>query len=282
MNAVNAAIHTLVGWALAPFGGLPPWVALVVLGALSGVVAAIVFRYTSSQAALKRVGDQTRAALLAMRLFSDDPRNTLRAQFTLLAASGQRLLLSLPPMLVMIIPFAILLTHLAMWYEFAPLRPNATPLGEFAIVQATFSEAAWKDGRDLTPILPDGLVLTGRVRDDLTRTVTWRLNPQRAIGAARVRLPLLNAAPIEKAIIVERGAGLAFASPRRAGPSFVDRLLYPGEPAFAADSPVQSIAIQYPRRSTPIFGINVPWWLTFFLASILGALLAKPFISVRF
>jgi hypothetical protein len=282
VNAVNAVIHALIAWALAPLAGLPPWFALVVFGAISGVVAAIVFRFTSSQAALKRVGDQTRAALLAMRLFSDDPRNTLRAQFALLAASGRRLLLSLPPMLVMIVPFAILLTHLAMWYEFAPLRPGATPLHETALLQATFSEAAWKAGRDLTPGLPDGVALTGRVRDDRTRTVTWRLNPQLAIAAAKVTFSLPNGSQVEKSIVTGDGRSLALAVPRRPGPAFLDRVLYPAEPAFAADSPVQSIAIQYPRRSTPILGVNVPWWLTFFIASIVGALLAKPFVGVRF
>ena len=268
MNAINAAIHTLVAWALAPFASCPPWVALVVLGAISGVLAAIVFRYTSSQTAIKRVGDQTRTALLAMRLFSDDPRNTLRAQGALLIASAKRLALSLPPMLVMIIPFIVLLTHMAMWYEFAPLRPSATPLNETAILQATFSAAAWQAGRDITPTLPDGVALSGRVRDDVTHTVTWRMNPQRALGPVKITLQLPDAPPIVKDIVVADGRQLAFASPRRPGPSFLDRLLYPGEPAFGADSPVQSITIQYPHRTTPIFGLNVPWWLTFFVASI--------------
>lgn len=282
MNALNAVIHALIAAALAPFAGAPPWVPLALLGALSGVVAAIVFRFTSSQAALKRVGDQTRAALLAMRLFASEPRNTLRAQFSLLAASGRRLLLSLPPMLVMFVPFAILLTHLAMWYEFAPLRPHATPLSEAALLQATFSEAAWQAGRDVTPALPEGIVLTGRIRDDTTRTVTWRLNPQRPIASARLSLTVPGSPPIEKLIVTGDDRSLSLAVPRRPGPALLDRFLYPAEPAFAADSPVQSIAIQYPRRSTPVFGLNVPWWLTFFIASILGALLAKPFIGVRF
>jgi hypothetical protein len=200
----------------------------------------------------------------------------------LLVASAKRLALSLPPMLVMIVPFVILLTHMAMWYEFAPLKPAATPLNETAILQATFSEAAWKEGRDLTPELPDGVTLTGRIRDDATRTVTWRLNPQHAIGAATISLAPANAPKVEKSIVTGDGKKLVLASPCRPGPTFLDRVLYPAEPAFAADSPVQSMTIQYPRRSTPIFGFSVPWWLTFFIASILGALLAKPFVGVRF
>lgn len=274
-------IAWLVGMVLEPLSSVPV-VGLVIFGLLSGALAALVFRYTSSQKAIKRVADQTRANLLAMRLFSDDPRNTLKAQFSLLWSSLKRLLLSLPPMLVMAPLFLVLLSHMAMWYEFRPLVPLATTHGEFALLAARFSENGWAKAETTRLAVPEGLSVTARVRDANARTVTWRLSPIRATGTGTIRLEIPDAAPIEKQVVVETARHLHFVSPMRPAGSGFERFFYPGEPAFAADSPIQSIEITYDHRTTPVFGFNVPWWLTFFVVSIVGALLAKPFVGVQF
>ena len=56
----------------------------------------------------------------------------------------------------------------------------------------------------------------------------------------------------------------------------------PGEPGFAGDAPVRSVDIRYPDRSTPIFGFNMPWWGTFFIVSMLAAVIVRPFLKVQF
>lgn len=281
MNALNALIAALVGTILGPTSSAP-LIGLLVFGLLSGALAALVFRYTSSQKAIKRVADQTRASLLAMRLFSDDPRNTLKAQFALLWYSIKRLLLSLPPMVVMAPLFLVLLSHMAMWYEFRPLVPLTTTHGEFALLEARFSENGWAKAESAKLAVPDGLSVTARVRDSNARIVTWRLSPIRATGPGTIRLEVPDAAPIEKQVVVEKTPDLRFVSPMRPAASGMARFFYPGEPAFDADSPIQSIEITYDHRTTPVFGFNVPWWLTFFVVSIVGALLAKPFVGVQF
>ena len=91
MNALNAVLLKLTDLLLAPFMALPAQVALIVLSVVAGVLAALAFRYTSNQDALKRVADQVRASLLAMRLFKDDLRSVFRAQLSLFTASGLRL-----------------------------------------------------------------------------------------------------------------------------------------------------------------------------------------------
>lgn len=281
MNALNALVSSVVAFVLAPFSALPAWVGLCVVAAVSGVLAAIAFRFTSNQKALKRVADRVRASLLAMRLFSDDPRNTLRAQGSLLAASGMRLLLSLPPLIVLIVPFTLLLAHLAMYYEFRPLPRSLTPLNEAAVVEVQLRPDAWQRLSGLTPVCPDGVTLDARVREPATHRIVWRLTASRPVRGA-IQFPV-DGGMVEKALVIDdKTADLKFASPRRAGPDFWDRVLFPGEPAFDADSPIQSISIHYPARETPIFGVAVPWWLTFFIVSILAALAVKPLIGVQF
>ncbi len=61
-----------------------------------------------------------------------------------------------------------------------------------------------------------------------------------------------------------------------------DRLPNPAEPGFSAAMPVQSITVDYPQRQTPIFGLDLPWWATFFATSMLVALLVRRTLRVEF
>ncbi len=283
MNVLNAVLVKVTGVILAPFAMLPAQVALIVIAIVAGVLAAIAFRYTSYQSGLKRVADQVRASLLAMRLFKDDLRSVFAAQGSLFKASGLRLVYSLPPLAVLIVPFVLLLTQLAMWYEFRPLAR-----GDKALVEARIAPAAWSAYRDLELIAPGGVEATKPVRNAHGHSVSWRICP-RAASAGKQPLALrfrlgANEVAVKQLVVSNNGGTnqLLFVSPRRVGTSFWDRLLYPGEPAFAADSPVQAISIDYGSRRNTLFGLAIPWWLTFFVVSILGALAIKPVVKVQF
>ena len=56
------------------------------------------------------------------------------------------------------------------------------------------------------------------------------------------------------------------------------------EAGFDATSAVQAVVIHYleAKQTTPLFGINVPWWATFLIISMLAALVARPFLRVHF
>ena len=77
-------------------------------------------------------------------------------------------------------------------------------------------------------------------------------------------------------------SSLQIVNARRAGSGLFDRLLYPAEPGFSADMPTQSIAIDYPQRQTLLFGLAIPWWATFFIVSMLVALLVRRVLRVEF
>ena len=102
MDLINGFFNAVFGALLAPFDAWPALLTLVVWSAVIGVVMAVVFRYTSNQRALKAVADQSRANLLAIKLFQDDLTVTLGCQLALLRSVGLGLWYSLPPMIVMI------------------------------------------------------------------------------------------------------------------------------------------------------------------------------------
>jgi len=57
---------------------------------------------------------------------------------------------------------------------------------------------------------------------------------------------------------------------RRPGAGWLDRLLHPAEPGFDAGSLVRAVVVHYPKRSTPILSLDIPWWLTFIVVSMLA------------
>ena len=59
---------------------------------------------------------------------------------------------------------------------------------------------------------------------------------------------------------------------------FFDELLYPGEAAVPADSPFESITIDYADADMNFFGFGVHWLIVFFVLSMAFAFaLRKPF-----
>lgn len=280
MNGLNAIVGNITAAMLAPFAALPAWVGLVVLSLLAGAFAGVIYRFTSNQAALKRVAGEVSASLLAMRIYNEDFVVALRSQGRLLKASGLRIWYSLPPVVVLIVPFGIALGHLAMWYEFRPLKP-----GDAVLVKLTARGESWDAVKDVPLAAPDGFTVESRVRDINNKTVTWRLRADTATPAGKPATLSwgIGGQKIDKQVVVSADMGaLQFVSPRRPTPSIWDILLYPGEPAFDATSPVQSIDVGYPSRAAPWMGIAPPWLVIFFVVSIVGAMLLMPFMKVQF
>ncbi|MGD9724418.1 MAG: hypothetical protein AB7O59_24195 [Pirellulales bacterium] len=277
MDAFNYGLTRSTDWLLAPLSGLAPWITLLVWSALAGVLMAVVFLYTSNQQAIKRAADRSRAQVLAINLFGHDPRTILTSFARLLGQSGLRLWLLVPPVLVMLVPFGLLLAQMALRYEHTPLAP-----GKSAIVKLEINEADWPRHQQvaLEPG-PDVIVETPALRDAQEHAIYWRLRPTTAAsGVLRWRV---GDDVVEKRLDVDSGDGrLSNVSVRRPGRGWLDRLLNPGEPALTAGSPVCGIEIAHPLRSTRLLGLDPPWWLTFLAASIVVAMLLRPILHVRF
>jgi hypothetical protein len=277
MNVLNSILNQMGVLLLKPLSGMPAWVALVFWSVVSGVLMAWAFKHTSNQAALKRVGDRIRASMLAMKLFKDDLNVTLRSQGALFRATMLRLWYSMPPMLVMIIPFVLVLSQLGLWYEHRPARP-----GETLVVRMDLRADAWDANKDVAIELPEGVTMDAPpVRAAYEHAIYWRLTPTKA-GAAVLRWKMGDQTVEKRVAIADGRRDLMPVSVLRPDASFWDRIFHPGEAAFGSSSPVQRIAVSNAKRSTPIFGLNIPWWVTFLIVSMLGALASKPFTKVRF
>jgi hypothetical protein len=277
MNGLNAVLREVVSGILWFFSGCSPLAVLLLVSVGLGIVMAIVFRFTSNQRKLRRLADLSRAEVLAIRLFKDEPATMVYALGRLLRHSANRFWYSLPPMLVMLVPFVLLMTHLSLWYEYRPLQ-----VGETAVVELQLADDAWTRYQSITPEVPDALAIeTSSLRDDQEKSVWWRIQVRQP--ETTVMHWKIGAQQIAKEVaIANDNAAFMPVSSRRAGPGWWDQILNPGEDSLAASSPIRSITIYHEHRSTPIMGWDFPWWLTLIVVSIVAALVMRPFVRVQF
>lgn len=277
MDHLNAPLTRLGDLLLAPFQGRPA-TGLVLWSVVTGLLMTYVFGKTSNQRGLRKAADNIRAQLFAVKLFKEDLFVTFQCQIALLKSTAMRLLHSVPPMLVMFVPLLLVLTQLAMRYEFRPLIA-----GDQAVVAMHINPDHWKQLRDIT--LDNGerfVVETDALRDERSSTIFWRV---RAVGSESelMQWQLDDDTTISKDLpLAPNHDLLRVSNPTRPGVSVWDQLLYPAEPSLPTASGIESIDIQLAPRSTPILGWNIPWWATFFLLSMVVAFIAGKITGVQY
>lgn len=265
MNALGESVLPLISV-------LPGWLSNTIISAVTGVLLLLIFKYTSNQRAIGRVRDDIKAHMLALKLFKDSIAVTVRAQGHVFKGAFLLLFHAVRPMLVMMVPVCLLLAQLGLWYQSRPLRP-----GEEAIVTMKLNgspEAVWPDVTISS--IPTADVTIGPVKVLSKREINWQITARR-----EGKHPIVFAVDqksIEKELVV--GNGFTRLSAQRPGWRWSDILLHPAEKPFSGDATVQSISITYPDRLSHTSGTD--WWMIyFFVASMVFALLLKPFFKVR-
>jgi hypothetical protein len=269
---LNTVANAVGSWLLAPLTGLPGWLSATIAAAASGVLFLLVFKYTSNQRAIKRVRDDIKANLLALKLFKDNVAVTLRAQGSLFRGAGRLLVLSVVPMLVMVVPALLILGQLALLYQARPLH-----VGEDTVVTMKLngsSETHWPKVR----LQPTSAVevATGPVRVVSQREICWKITANEN-GNHRLVFDI-DGQTVDKELAV--GDGFMRVSTQRPKWYWSAALLHPAERPFGPDSPVQSIEIEYPSRSSWTSGTD--WWVIYwFVASMIAAFCFRRWLNVN-
>ena len=265
-------MNALGKFLLALIAVLPGWLSNTIISAVTGVVLLVIFKYTSNQRAIGRVRDDIKANMLALKLFKDSIAVTLQSQGRVFRGALLLLIHAIRPMLVMIVPVSLLLAQMGLWYQSRPLLP-----GEEVIVTVKLNgsiETPWPTVRiEPTPVAE---VTIGPVRVFSQHQIHWKI---RAVENGDSSLIFhVDEEQFDKELTI--GDGFRRVSTKRPGLHWADIMLYPVEKPFGPDSVVQSINIDYPDRLSRTSGTD--WWVIyFFVASLVFALIFKPFLKVR-
>ncbi len=269
---LNTLAGVLADVLLAPVSWLPGWLSISLIAAVTGVLMLLVFKYTSNQEGIRRTRNRIRANLLALSLYKDSTAVSVRSQVRVLQSSGRLLVYALFPMLVMIVPTCLLLGQLAVWYQARPLK-----VGEDAVVTVQLADSSDDAVQQLTMVPSSAVQLdVGPVRVPSKQMVCW--NVTAAEDGQHVLTFEASGSQFTKELVI--GDGYQQTSIRRPAENWSDLLLYPWETPFSGESEVQSIEIDYPRRSALTSGTStwLPYW---FVASMVAAFAAKPFLGVN-
>jgi len=257
---------------LAPFAFLPGWLSATLSGFASGALVLVAYKYTSNQTGIRRARDRIRAELLALSLFKDDVAVCLRAQGSLLIGALLLLWHSVVPALVMLLPMTLLLGQLSLWYQARPLR-----VGEEAVLSARLAGDA--DERRPSAFLeprPACEVILGPVWIRSRNTLCWNIRA-REPGTHRISMNV-GGETIDKELAV--GDDLMRVSSERPERIWSSVLRHPGERAVPRDAPVQSIAIEYPRRDAWTHGGDA-WIVYWGIVTFASALLLRRLFRVH-
>jgi hypothetical protein len=269
LNAVANAVGRPL---LAPVAWLPGWLSATLVACVTGAILLLIFKYTSNQAAIKRVRNDIDANVFALKLFKDATPVVLAAQAGMIRGALRLFVLAIVPMLVMTVPVLLLLGQLSLWYQYRPLQ-----VGEEAVV-------ALKLGGNVGDSMPEvaiaetpaAEVLTGPVRVPSRREVVWVVRA-REPGSHRLSFRAGDQ-PVTKELAV--GDGFMRVSARRPGWEWSDALLHPAEPAFPPSSPIRWIEVAYPDRAGWATGTD-NWVIYWFVVSMVAAFCAKPVLNVN-
>jgi len=274
MGIVNLVFGRIVDVILWPFRGASPWFGMAAVSLLTALLMLEVYKLTSNQAAIRGAKDKIKAHLLELRLFKDSMRVTLRAQAAILKANLSYLAANLKPLLVMIVPLVLILAQLSLWFDRTPLRP-----GEETLVKVGLEKSADPVSLTIEIEASPGLEITSpavRIPDE--HEATWRLKAT-AAGPGRLTLRV-GGLTLTKSVVVG-GKALTKVSQLASRGSLWKQILYPGERALAAGTPVRSIEVLYPSKSLSIFGLRVHWLVAYLILSIAFGFAFKGVLKVE-
>jgi hypothetical protein len=269
---LNFVADAVGGVVFAPIGELAGWQSATLVAIATGVVMLIAFKYTSNQAAIKRVRAGIKANTLALKLFKENAMVAIRAQEGMLTGAFWLMMYAIVPILVMTVPVLLILSQLALWYQSRPLRSN-----EDAVITVKLRESADSAMPEVRLEPNAGLeVKTGPVRIFSQNEVCWDVRANEK-GYHQLQFRVGDQTYSKDFAV---GDGIMRVSVMRPGWNWKDVLLHPHESPFSTDSPVQSIAIKYPSRNTWVDGTNT-WVWYWLIVSMVAAFCFKGAFKVN-
>jgi hypothetical protein len=282
MNTVHRFLTALFDVVLTPFELLGDVVALVLISGVFGILALLLFKQISWQAGIRATKDKIKGHMIAIRIYQDDLAIVFGSVVKVVLRNFQYLALNFGPILPLFAPFVLVAAQLVVRYGFDPL-PVVSEAEADAMLpgRGTMLEVRMKAGRGdevaaLAVQLPAHLkALSPLARNARDGIAVIEFAPI-AAGTADVRF-LVDGTPAGTKSVTAGSVHPRYMQPERVS-SFWSSWLWPAEPTFSSESPIDSVRFLYPDRDLAYlpdgaFGVL----LTFFLASIVfGIAVLKP------
>lgn len=275
MYTIVEFVNLLSGWGcdlvLRPASRLGPWAGLLVVSLLAGAGALWVIKRVTNQGAVRRTRNRLIARVLELVIYKDDVAGVFGAFGRILMAMGPYLRENLKPLVVLIVPFILVMTQLAAWYEWRPVRA-----GESLVLTAHLAEGQDMDAMNLA-VAPGLDVEAGPVRVPRLGEVSWRV---RGVEDG-THLATLSGGSEDVAKQAAVSSASAPVSPLRASGGAWTLLMYPRERHLPGGAGIERIELAYPQGELHLGGRRVHWLVAFFVLTMIFALALRGPMKVE-
>jgi uncharacterized membrane protein (DUF106 family) len=248
-----------------------PLAIVVVLSLVVGLVMVVLFGYTSDQKAIGIAKDQLKAHLLAVRLYRDQIPVVMGSYGKILRGTGRYLKLAFKPLLYVIVPITLLIVQIDRYLGSTPI-PTDAPF----LLTAHF--AGSDERNDVTLDLPPEITITAPpVHVAASNEIVWRLAGSRD-GKYEAKIIAANQSAAKSVCV---GSDLPRISTVRLRGHFWERMFASAEPALSQNSPIESIAINYPDRNIDVAGYGINWIWLFFILSMVAGFVFKELLGIK-
>jgi hypothetical protein len=282
MNSVHRALSAVFDLVLTPFEWLGDIAALIVVSGIFGVLALLLFKQISWQEGIKGTKDKIKGHMIAIRIYQDDLGIVFGSVMKVVLRNFQYLALNFGPILPLFVPFVLIASQLVVRYAFKPLpvvdqaKAEAMLPGRGTMLEVRMKAEHKGEVARLSLEFPAHLKalspLVRNARDGIAVVEFAAIAP----GTGDVQL-LVDGHPAGSKSVTSGSDAPRLMQPERVS-DFWSSWLWPAEPTFPDDSPIDSVRFAYPDRDLGFlpggaFGVL----LTFFLASIVfGIAVLKP------
>ena len=254
------------------------YLSIVIAALLSAVLFLYIFRRFSNQAGIQNQKKLIVAHLLQMRLFQHQLSLLASGIKGVLYHNLRYVLLTLPPLLVLIIPLVLITMQVDSRCGYAPLKAG----DEFIISLGFKSQGMKLVSQDYAVDGGSGIsLLTPAVRIPRLNRIYWRARIEQPLnGAAALRVTSAGAELGSLPLAVGHPLNRFSPSKRRFSPQAA--LFHSGSGFIPAASRLESITVDYPRAQYSLLGIQMDAIVLYFVCTLFFALLLKPVMRVKF
>lgn len=272
---LNLALGKLFNLLLAPFSSLNPLWGLAAVSLITGAVMVFIFKYVSNQDGIRRAKAKVRGHFLEVWLYKHDFKVVTGSIGRIFAANLRYMRYAVAPLIVLVIPVALIMAHLNLRYSSRPLD-----IGETSTLTVKFDSEEPLLGGGLTAEGTGGIeVETAPVRALSAREVSWRI---RAVSPGKHIVKIIwGGGEIGKEVVVGAGRVTKTSAVKSSHKSLSDALFLPGEKPLPAGSEALKASVIYSERRLRALGIDVHWIVIFFVLSIAAGFALKGVIGVE-
>jgi len=260
--------------ALAPFARLHPWVGLLVVSVVTGVVMLLIFGRTSNQRKITETKDKLKAYIMEMWIFRNDTLVMFSAIGNVIRNNVQYLRHSLRPLVFILIPVLIIMVQLGIRYGNQPFDP-----GDTAIFTVELRDGVRPSEADVELTAPMGVrVLSPPLRIDSAQEVDWKI--QALMPGTHTLTLRVGDDVVTKSVAVGPERRVEKLADVRPTAGTWDAFLYPSEAPIPRASAIEAIRLGYPPRELGLFGLNVHWLIAFFVVSVAAGFALKGVFGI--